>query len=525
MHFILQSLSMHKPFALVLIFSLFIAWCSQSFKKVQGFDPPKTWDSTKFGQFLLPLADSSVVIKPISEFYYYSLPEIKIYKSYPIYVNDSDDSLYIDSLKKLEPVEIFKSENILTSEDLIKYGENVFSAPILTFNLFPKFLEELRLEIKNSGIPLAAGNRYPFYNYIIDQKGVIKVGIFSCAMCHTRVMQDGSVINGAQGNFPMDRRDGYTGELRIASSTSEELKHLDTLFRRGRKSLHRAPWINDESQQELDTMSAKTIVAYLKAIPPGVMARHGSSLRYPVKVPDLIGIRERKYMDATGLMKQTSIGDLMRYSAFNQTLDMLNSYNGFIPSGVDFKILPESGQGKFIGTAKRYSDMELFALSNYLYSLVPPKNPERFDSKLLQRGNKVFKEEHCTECHTPPLYTNNKLSPVDDFSPGKSDYSNLDIFDDVPVGTNPGLALYTRRGTGYYKVPSLKGLWYRGPFGHSGSAATLEEWFDKGRLQSNYVPQGLKPPFQKTMPIPGHQFGLGLSDNDKKALIAFLRSI
>ncbi len=37
---------------------------------------------------------------------------------------------------------------------------------------------------------------------------------------------------------------------------------------------------------------------------------------------------------------------------------------------------------------------------------------------------------------------------------------------DASVGTDPFLALKTRRGTGYYKVPSLKGVWYRGPFEH-----------------------------------------------------------
>ena len=36
------------------------------------------------------------------------------------------------------------------------------------------------------------------------------------------------------------------------------------------------------------------------------------------------------------------------------------------------------------------------------------------------------------------------------------------------------------RGTGYYKVPSLKGVWYRGPFEHNASIATLEDWFDSG---------------------------------------------
>ena len=32
----------------------------------------------------------------------------------------------------------------------------------------------------------------------------------------------------------------------------------------------------------------------------------------------------------------------------------------------------------------------------------------------------------------------------------------------VSVGTDPGLALHTRKGTGYYNVPSLKGAWSAG---------------------------------------------------------------
>ena len=31
------------------------------------------------------------------------------------------------------------------------------------------------------------------------------------------------------------------------------------------------------------------------------------------------------------------------------------------------------------------------------------------------------------------------------------------------IGTDATLTLRTRRGTGYYKVPSLRGVWYRGP--------------------------------------------------------------
>src|SRR5262249_46610672 len=62
----------------------------------------------------------------------------------------------------------------------------------------------------------------------------------------------------------------------------------------------------------------------------------------------------------------------------------------------------------------------------------------------------------------------------------------------VSVGTDPRLTLLTRRGTGYYKVPSLKGVWYRGPFEHNGSVASLEDWFDPRRLRGDYVPTGFR---------------------------------
>jgi hypothetical protein len=93
------------------------------------------------------------------------------------------------------------------------------------------------------------------------------------------------------------------------------------------------------------------------------------------------------------------------------------------------------------------------------------------------------------------------------------------------VGTDPDLALRTRRGTGYYKVPSLKGVWYRGPFEHSGSVATLEGWFDPRRLRDDYVPTGFKGYGVRTRAVKGHEFGLNLSATDKAALIAFLKAL
>jgi hypothetical protein len=87
------------------------------------------------------------------------------------------------------------------------------------------------------------------------------------------------------------------------------------------------------------------------------------------------------------------------------------------------------------------------------------------------------------------------------------------------------LALHTRRGTGFYKVPSLRGVWYRSSFFHHGNLATLEEVLDPKRLKIDYVPKGFMPPGKKTMSVKGHPFGFELSESEKRALIAFLKTL
>jgi hypothetical protein len=84
------------------------------------------------------------------------------------------------------------------------------------------------------------------------------------------------------------------------------------------------------------------------------------------------------------------------------------------------------------------------------------------------------------------------------------------------------LALATRKGTGYYKVPSLKGLWYRGHYLHDGSVASLEEMFDPDRLKDTHVPGGWRPPDAATWAIKGHEFGLKLNTIERAQLVAFL---
>ena len=301
-------------------------------------------------------------------------------------------------------------------------------------------------------------------------------------MCHTRVMPDGSIIKGAQGNFPFDR--SFAWELRHGPKLDAPFTSF--MARRVERMLYSAPWIHPDALPGVEDFGATDIADRHQAIPPGVLARHGTSPLAPATVPDLIGVEDRRYLDSTGLIHHRDIGDLMRYAVMNQDLDVRSRYKDFVP----VEALP-FGIGKApADPAKnsegRYSDQQLYVLALYIYSLRPPANPNRPDA-LSAAGKKVF-EQGCAGCRTPPLYTNNKRTPALGYRPSPQDA------DVVPVclRTNPALALKTRRGTGYYKVPSLNGVWYRGPFEHQGSVATPQDWFDPRRLHDDYEPTGFK---------------------------------
>ena len=104
-------------------------------------------------------------------------------------------------------------------------------------------------------------------------------------------------------------------------------------------------------------MSLEDILNAYESQPPGVAVREGTSLRYAVQVPDLIGVKDRSYLDHTGLVRHRSIGDLMRYAALNQDTQQLARYGDIIPEGRGYKELPDPK------TQSRYSDEQLYALA------------------------------------------------------------------------------------------------------------------------------------------------------------------
>ena len=126
---------------------------------------------------------------------------LTIYKTYPVYAPGREPAGYMERLRQVEPEIVFDPDRLHTHRDWAKAGEAIFDAP--TFFAEPRpGAWSIHSSFPAAGVPVAADGTYPFVRYVIRKKGEVELGGNSCAWCHTRVMPDGSVVKGAQGNFP-----------------------------------------------------------------------------------------------------------------------------------------------------------------------------------------------------------------------------------------------------------------------------------------------------------------------------------
>ena len=490
-------------------------------------DIPKVWDDAVIATLELPLAEAAYSPKHISSDYYYRIPVRPIYKSYPVYHPQAEPAGYMEALRQREPEIIWDDQGhrpeLKTEADWIRAGELVFDAPIgigngriLASDSKEEFLRDARW-YERTGTRVTPEGVVPAYRYVLREKGKVEIGTLSCAMCHTRIMPDGGVIKGAQGNFAFQQ--AVAEDYRSSPALLPVNRALERL-------LYRSPWLADPQAAQAG-LTAEEIAATIAVIPPGVLARHRLRTEQPVQIPNLIGVKGRRYLDRTGLVRQRGIGDLMRYAALNQGADFLARFGDWVPltEMLGGHPLPADPRDAPPGTIDRYSDEQLYALARYVYSLEPPVNPHTLDAPA-KRGQAVFEAQGCTRCHDPKQgYTNNKLVAAPGFAV-PPDHPEREHIMKRRVGTDGTMTLTTTRGTGFYKVPSLLGVWYRGPFEHNGSVAALEDWFDPRRLEDSYVPTGWKGPLgTKTRAVKGHEFGLDLTSEERADLIAFLRTL
>jgi hypothetical protein len=95
---------------------------------------------------------------------------------------------------------------------------------------------------RKTGAPIAKDGTLPYVRYVVRKKGEVDLGNFACGLCHTRVMAEGNVLKGAQGNFPFEKSKAWG--FQKPSATPDELAKKEATLRRLDRGLFAAPWVN-----------------------------------------------------------------------------------------------------------------------------------------------------------------------------------------------------------------------------------------------------------------------------------------
>jgi mono/diheme cytochrome c family protein len=471
---------------------------------------PRTWDETALAEWATPVAGLNRRPGHFSSDDYDRAP-IDNLRTYPVYYPGREPSGYFEMLQAVGPKPLIETKPRSSDAEWARDGKRVFEEwDVPGLRVFdPQAIAAARRasSFAKSGVRARADGTLPDLRWVPTERG-LALGLANCSSCHTRLMNDGTLLHGA----PPNEEASPFGPFKLAPWAVSPVSLGDEPPGLMYWRAFGAPWIADDVHATFKTIAPPQLGPLLRgAFAVGLFPRWNGSPFYPTKIPDLIGIKDRKYIDHTATHRHRGAGDLMRYAAL-----------------VTYSDVSDFGPHRMLSDAQRTvplraSDDLLYALSQYLYALTPPVSPHASDPRV-PSGERIFAREGCGNCHVPPLFSSNKLTLAEGFSPP----ANHPLLDDVlrvSVGTDPGLALKTRKGTGFYKVPSLRGVWYRGRYLHDGAVTSLEEMFDAGRVADDFVPTGFMPPGQKTRAVKGHAFGLTLTPAEKGELLAFLRSL
>ncbi|HEX2081543.1 MAG TPA: c-type cytochrome [Longimicrobium sp.] len=210
-------------------------------------------------------------------------------------------------------------------------------------------------------------------------------------------------------------------------------------------------------------------------------------------------------------------------------------------------------------TPRTLDPRALGRIEQWMRALRPPRNPFPVDPAQAARGEQVF-AANCASCHGRPGAWNRRLVPLarpgEAEGPGRigTDRHRAEMWDSASAET------YNRYGTGYdwkfrrfknvdaYLAPPLDGIWLRAPYLHNGSVPTLwhllrpaerPERFYRGydvvdpvRVGFRYDVAGEegRPHFLYDTRLPGnsnrgHEFGASLPEEEKAALLEYLKTL
>jgi len=407
------------------------------------------------------------------------------------------------------------------------YGDYLKSGiPLGVFNLTrPRMPDYLQRQGENAGVP------YSFN--IVNAPNGARVAAPNCLYCHAQVFEDSLIIG--LGNSLADFSQPVTSTRKLASSllmsfvekdgrdaARNLLKHTNAsapYMVTASKGVNIADRLTAVLAAHRDPASFKWLDSPAMQIPEEVI---------PTDVPAWWLLKKKKGMFYTGFGR----GDFPRFLMAANLLTVTDT-----TEAVD--VLPH-----------------FYDVLAYLYSLEAPKYPKAVNEKLAAAGKALF-ENNCSKCHGtygPGGQYPNLLVPTHivqtDSALVESNFSHHDyvewFYKSWFAGGSRPAKLVAYRG---YIAPPLDGVWATAPYLHNGSVPTLEALLNS-KLRPEYWERNFSKPkydyeiigwqyrekpkqenrstYNTTLKgygNHGHTFGDKLSDEERKALLEYLKTL
>ena len=219
---------------------------------------------------------------------------------------------YWEMLQHIGPKPLIEPQELHTEADWIEAGRRVFDEAdhlhlrTLDPGLSPRpeaaeTFEQARVE------PLPDGT--VFGSRWVPTKQGVALSFGNCNNCHLLYMSDGTRVAGASAfaEVSRTRNPKYRNPLINPVQFANRMVTGAAPFRMGNEPLgmwlfraYGVPWRKDNLDEPLKATTKAEYDALIGAtVRGGGVPRWNGSLSYPAKIPDLIGIKDRKYIDHT----------------------------------------------------------------------------------------------------------------------------------------------------------------------------------------------------------------------------------
>ncbi|MFC4992809.1 c-type cytochrome [Rubritalea tangerina] len=188
-------------------------------------------------------------------------------------------------------------------------------------------------------------------------------------------------------------------------------------------------------------------------------------------------------------------------------------------------------------------------VTDYLLTLQPPAFPGSVDAELAKTGQTIY-EKNCASCHAFGAEKVGQVTPLEEIltDPHRLDSFTTMLVDKFHTFQKPPFDFEAYRKTYGYANTPLDGVWARAPYLHNGSVPTLWHLLQKPEDRPTQFYKGFnKYDYQKLGWISsgpdaesmgfllktsdpgngnqGHTYGTELSEDEKRALLEYLKTI